>query len=241
MIKVCEYCKKEYKTDNRKQKCCSRTCARKNTYTPDNSIFENGLNNTNAYILGLIYSDGCLYYSNHTKRYRITLSSKDKELMDEIHLLMTPKKKLYKDNKNFQIVTSNEEDIKFVQNLGLMERKTKSLTFPKIEKEYLSHFIRGFFDGDGCVYKSKTYSNGIEYTYVYVSICCASYDFIKELSDILNDLGINNVINIDKRRKEPFYLLDIKRKDDSKKFRDFIYQDAEMYLDRKKNIFTSMI
>lgn len=63
----------------------------------------------------------------------------------------------------------------------------------------------------------------------------------KKLLDILNKLIIHNLMIINKRKKEPFYLLDRKRKENSKKFQEYIYQDAKLYLDRKKKVFTSKI
>lgn len=241
MIKLCEYCKKEFETQRGNQKFCSKSCGCKNRYTPDNSIFENGLNETNAYILGFIYADGCLYYSKHTKRFRITISSKDEELMKRIHSLMTPKKKLYKDGNNFQVVTSNEIDINFIKRLGVSERKTYNLSFPKINKKYYSHFIRGFFDGDGCVYNSKTYDKNKEYNYKYISIGCINKEFLENIQDILKSENIYSIINVDKRKTTPFYLLEIKRKNDTIRFSKYIYNNATIYLERKKDKFTNMI
>lgn len=241
MIKICEYCKIEFKTLRKNQKYCSKSCGCKSKYTPDNSIFENGLNKINAYILGFIYADGCLYYSKHTKRYRITISSKDYDLISNIHSLMTPKKKLYRDGQNYQVVTSNEIDINFIKDLGVQERKTYNLTFPNIEEKYYSHFIRGFFDGDGCIYNSKTYTQKKEYIYKYISICCTSLEFLKYIQRILKEKEIYSKINVDNRKKVPIYLLEIKRKNDVIKFYKYLYKDATLYLERKKDKFTDVI
>ena len=71
--KICTKCGITFETKNRSKKFCCRSCA--NSFTtalrkiPDESIFMNGISNTNAYVLGLIYSDGCLSYDNHSHWY----------------------------------------------------------------------------------------------------------------------------------------------------------------------------
>ena len=37
-------------------------------------------------------------------------------------------------------------------SLGLYPNKSLTIRFPKVPLEYLGDFIRGYFDGDGCVY-----------------------------------------------------------------------------------------
>ncbi|HRH55724.1 MAG TPA: LAGLIDADG family homing endonuclease [Candidatus Paceibacterota bacterium] len=39
-----------------------------------------------------------------------------------------------------------------LNQLGFTQAKSKTLAFPRVPKEYESAFIRGYFDGDGCVY-----------------------------------------------------------------------------------------
>lgn len=43
--------------------------------------------------------------------------------------------------------------------LGCVQRKTYSLKFPKknqLDPKYYASFIRGVFDGDGSIFRSKT-------------------------------------------------------------------------------------
>ena len=58
--------------------------------------------------------------------------------------------------------------------LGVEENKSsKNIYFPKIPKKYYSHFIRGYFDGDGIAY-SKGYIG-----------FCGSYTLLKQIHSIL--------------------------------------------------------
>ena len=51
--------------------------------------FEAIENEKQAYILGFIYSDGCISYDKHTKRFRITISMNERILLEKICMLMT--------------------------------------------------------------------------------------------------------------------------------------------------------
>jgi hypothetical protein len=70
-----------------------------------------------------------------------------------------------------------------VEKHGILPKKTYlNLTFPKIEDIYLSHFIRGYFDGDGCICKSGDITS--------LSIV-GTHDFMDGMQDaICKTLGI---------------------------------------------------
>lgn len=48
-----------------------------------------------------------------------------------------------------------------LEKWGLTQNKTFTITFPDFLKEDLiSHFVRGYFDGDGCACISRRKDNG---------------------------------------------------------------------------------
>ena len=56
-------------------------------------------------------------------------------------------------------------DFSDLNKLGVVERKSLILTFPteqQVPKHLMPHFIRGYFDGDGSVYKQKQGNTKIE-------------------------------------------------------------------------------
>ncbi len=65
-IKICEKCGKKFETEIIHRRFCCKSCSNSfNTslrMVPDENIFKSGLNEINAYILGIIYSDGCLFF-----------------------------------------------------------------------------------------------------------------------------------------------------------------------------------
>ena len=105
------------------------------------------------------------------------------------------------------------------------------LRFPIIPEELKSHFIRGYFDGDGSVYKQKVGNTKFE-------IGGTCYYMITDLIKILYDNGID--VNLrckhagEGLRTIDFYVLYASSDKVSKKFADYIYKDCgNLYMKRK--------
>lgn len=251
----CKKCNVQFTTRKKDQMYCSKSCANSiNTSKrkiEDTSIFFNGLNEVNTYILGLIYSDGCLSYDKHTQRMRITISMNEKKLMQSINEIMTPYKKLYSykhpngNNITYSVISTNREDINFFKSLGLTERKSLKLLFPHIDSNLKSHFIRGYFDGDGSIYKNTTttyYNEKItKYYYTNVSFATGSKQFAVELKDILEDQDISCRMVSDSRVNHNCWYVKIYSELYVKKFYEYIYKDALLFLERKHLRFIEMI
>lgn len=252
---VCNKCNRIFSSKKKIQQYCCKSCANSvNTSKrkiEDESIYKNGINKTNSYILGIIYSDGCVSYDRHTRRYRITIAMNDFDIMDEIHKIMTPNKKLYSYKHangrahTYSIVSTNKKDIKFLFDIGITENKSLKIEYPNIEPEFDSHFIRGYFDGDGSIYKSttNTYYKGIKksYDYYYVRFTTGSKLFAEHLSEILYRYGIETNIYNDTREDNNSFYIAIYKKESIKKFFEFIYKDCKIFMMRKYNKFINMI
>ena len=93
--------------------------------------------------------------------------------------------------------------------------------------ELKTHFIRGYFDGDGSLSKSKKAISG------QWEVGVSGHTEI--LTSILNDIGLNTNITNDKSVKR----FRIRKKDDIRKFLEYIYRDIKytndlpLYIKRK--------
>ena len=252
---ICEKCNCEFETKKKNQLYCSKSCANSVNASKrkilDKSIFSNGINEETAYILGLIFSDGCLSYDIHSKRYRITISMNDYDILEYLRSTYTPLKKLYvyKNKKGksetYTFITTDEYDIKFLRIVGVGERKSKYIRLPKINDRYMRDMIRGIFDGDGSVYINKTkgiYKSEIKvYEYVNASFTTGSKKFAEDLLNILSENYINAHIVKDSRKKKECWYVKIYSKLDIEKFYRYLYLDTYIYLDRKRSLFGMMI
>lgn len=186
-----------------------------------------------SYILGFIAADGC----NMLNQLIICINKKDIEVLNFIKSQIC-KDSIIVETKDdmLRLVFSSIKLCKDLENLGIVKAKTEVLKFPnKIPNNLISHFIRGFFDGDGCIsYKKREnpkWKPGIR-----VLFTCASREFIESLRDlIIKECYDEKIISIDKRSW--LYYLEYQRKDTINKLYNFIYKDDCFSLHRKKNKF----
>jgi len=186
-----------------------------------------------AYWLGFIIADGCITSFNNSKRFSIGLSNKD-----YLHLLklcksieLTPdsvkiyKSALNKDGKQLFKATLALRDKDLYNGLhknGVRENKSKlGHPVPDLRKHLVKHFIRGYFDGDGCINNS-----GI------VSILGCK-EFIYWINSYFN---FNKSIIYD---KDTYFIYTLNKKD-SYIFTNYLYNNATIYLDRKYDRYNNM-
>lgn len=108
---------------------------------------------------------------------------------------------------------------------NVIENKTNFDIFPNVEDSLYRDFLRGYFDGDGSIYLEGSKGNG------QCHITCASEDILNNIKERLMDFKINTG-NIYKEHNTK-YRLYVNKKEDVKNFLDFLYKDADIYLDRK--------
>lgn len=114
------------------------------------------------------------------------------------------------------------------------------LKFPTINEDLVPHFVRGYFDGDGTVgvykYVSKSDSKTLK-----SGFCCGCYEFLTELC---KKLPVKTV-NIRENKKDNngqgcVYTVSFSV-NDSIKLYTYMYKNATIFLNRKKEIFDNFI
>jgi len=147
------------------------------TYSVDENFFENWSNKM-AYILGFTFADGSL--SENTIAWEI--QRRDKSILEKINASMNSNYpiKLTKKEKYVRLRISNPIIIKDLNRFQL--RVKKSREFPDVPEKFLSHFIRGFLDGDGwtCIRHSRSE--------ISIGFASSSYQFLNVLVSKLNEI-----------------------------------------------------
>lgn len=178
-----------------------------------------------AYILGFWFADGCIYGG---KMFDITIHKKDKYLIKKIAEKLGYEGPIldYVDRQASRINFSCVVIYRDLIELGGSENKSLTIQFPKVPKEYLSDFIRGYFDGDGCIMNLKGGRINSAFT-------CGSKDFLDSLLEILKkEAGVEGGSYDSSCMSLKF------GKKDSIKLGNFMYKDnPELFLLRKKEKF----
>jgi len=214
-----------------------------------------------AWVLGVIYTDGCLIRGKTS--WRVDISSMDAELLNKIKNLMGSDKPLptrvqsYDKSKQIYYFQFHREKlINDLINIGLVERKSLVMKFPDVPYDHVRHFIRGCWDGDGSVYIDK---NGV----LRANYISGSYGFINLLVMQLYKIGITQrrlsvhltyderakllneyppglyPLTIHKTTDSNAYYITFQRDDRMRLFYDYLYRDIpeSICLLRKKSVF----
>lgn len=215
---------------------------RQNMLRFDETVFDSIDTEEKAYWLGFIYADGCVYCDSKGK-YRFELGLKWNDYnhllkfsnflkLDRSHI---KKKEIHLNNKIFyscRICLSAQYFCNVLISLGCSQRKSLTLKFPEEtifkSKDLIRHFIRGYFDGDGCFsYRKVTHKDVFK---PFISMLGTS-EFLQKLSTYITPY---TTITSDKRRSEHTNILNI-RTNGNTEFCKFIYDNSTVYLDRKYN------
>lgn len=185
-----------------------------------------------AYWLGFIAADGCIYKMSKTAyRLQINLS-----LIDINHLQkfneciesdynITTKNINSSDTCTLKIACKQLTDglIKH----GITPKKSLTVEMPELRDDLYRHFIRGYFDGDGCI----TYN----FDYLYPKM---AFSIVGGESMLL---AINEHMNQDMSiytcNHSPALTLTTAKKDKIVQIYHYLYDDSTIYLDRKKEKF----
>lgn len=194
-----------------------------------------------AYILGLLYADGC----NHTSHNSITLvlQAEDMQVIERVkqeleyegNIRFSAKDKpQYKDK---YILCINDEYMSNQLNkIGMVDNKSLILEFPKcVPMNLINHFVRGYFDGDGCIYLNKEIRK--------TEICIAgTLDMIKRIHDIAVLMNCSCSICHPKQCGESnTYTLRINGYHNVKNFMNWMYDNADIKMERKYNKYLEVV
>jgi len=203
-----------------------------------------------SYVLGLIFSDGAVEDVRKSSRTcYFTISSNDRSLLTKVrkalssnHVIYSKKPRVvkftsgksYLCRESFILRVGNKKMFDDLVDLGLTPRKSLKLVFPRVPPRYFSYFLRGYFDGDGCV---MTWVPKGQFAHrVLVAFTSGCKDFLETLSEKLHsyiNIGIKKVY----KNGTAFNL--VYRKKDGLKILSFMYRELNKvpFLDRKYAIY----
>ncbi len=211
----------------------------KNKMTIDMSDYLNVINPKISYILGIIWTDGHVTFSNNKNKTPIVKHScvkYDSDILTEIfkdlnwrYFYSENKKSIGKNTMTTHWVSSSDLGNYLISN----NYKKKELgTFIYNNFDNLkSHFLRGIFDGDGCITISK--SNKLyKQTAIYFS-SSVEQDWTF-LMNILNEINVEFKIRLVKDKLGESSQLYINKSESIYNLCQYIYENSEgMRLERK--------
>jgi hypothetical protein len=161
--------------------CCNQL---KRRYAVDKDAFK-VLTPQTAYVLGFILADGCIDQSLQ----RLSIQIIDRELLVAIRDILGStapiRKAPYNPLETRPCFVLNIHSVDVVANLlalGITPKKSLTCTLPPISDKLFFHFLRGYFDGDGCIVVRKHFVGAT------MSMASGSPVLLEQISNRLSQL-----------------------------------------------------
>lgn len=206
------------------------------------------------YWAGFLAADGCILdKKGSTKIISLGLSKKDEDHIEKFknnlqaenpigrYLIKNSKRNpAWKDCWKSEIKIMSNELCKSLERFNIMPRKTKTYKFPEwlMNNPLVHHFMRGYFDGDGSLFfslgktkKTKQLYFNLRGTSNFLTVYRSVLEEKCNLTEKDKPIRINNGIGV----------LEYGGNGIVGKIVKFLYNDADIYLDRKYNLAKELI
>lgn len=202
-------------------------------YAIDEFFFDTIDSERKAYFLGLLYADGY----NNVNNYEISLCLQEKDLhilkafIDSLQSNRPIGTKIINGAYYRMVNIGNRRLSLALEDKGCGQAKTFSIRMPYfIPDDLLHHFVRGFFDGDGCIFVGKEVRSNVRVTFVSNKI------FLSDLSLVLiKNAGVNATkIQPSPNKNDLIGTLQYGGRGNCYKIRAWLYKDATIFLNRKQ-------
>lgn len=197
----------------------------------DDNFFQEVLTEKQAYWLGFIAADGCVYKDRNV--LSIKIANKDVRHLRQFKKDIESCSSVFTYQKYSQIRISSAKLKDDLMKLNIFPMKTINFSWANLIKHVPlnlhRHIFRGFFDGDGCWYIAKEKRKGLNR---YLTFCITGYSrsALEQMSHFLKkeqiDISIYPVGNN--------WRMQTKKKENCRKLFHLMYSDATIFLKRKK-------
>ena len=191
-----------------------------------------------AYFLGILFADG--YNSTDNMEIVISLQENDVDILYKLKNIIgytgdlkfvKKAKPKHKDQMALRIC-SKYMSVR-LSELGCIQNKSLVLEYPNYLCEDLHrHFIRGYFDGDGCITESCDNAK---------FILTGTNNFLKKAQDILIDNCNLSRTKFDPIKNSVATSLRYGGYDQLNRIFDWLYNDSKVHMDRKYNKFKEVM
>lgn len=196
-----------------------------------------------AYFLGLIFSDGCIVNDPEKHRYKLNIKLHKKD----IHILYSFIKSIdgemdvWKNKKRdmCEVGVSGKKIIDDLEKNGVVTNKTFIIEYPSIDENLERHFLRGYFDGDGCIRLSEDKRDNSKRG--DLRIVGGSVSMIEKINERMNYLFGTNKNKIYGPKNKKYCFIGWAGMSDIEKIYEGFYKGSNLYLERKKTIFDNII
>ncbi len=209
-------------------------------YRTKNEDFFKTWSSDMAYLLGFFAADGNMV-CNGRGGYYISFEITDLDLLESIKSVLGSQNKISVRNRKsswktiYRLQIGSKNMYRDLCLLGFTPHKSLTIAWPDIPTIYLHDFIRGYFDGDGCVHLGRYWRKDrcmwkLQFSVRFTS---GSRKFLESLWSAIEPVVLGGHISRKKRGYELVF-----GQHDSIALFNFLYNnDTELFLKRKHEKF----
>ncbi len=184
-----------------------------------------------AYAIGLIATDGNLSPDGR----HISFTSKDFEMIEHYKSALKLTNKVgmkargYDTVKRYYVIQFGDVNFyRFLLDIGLTPRKSRTIGRLNIPDEFFYDFLRGCFDGDGTI--GTNCHPESKYLQLKIRFYSGSFEFLTWLREMTSKDGIKGYL----LKGKSIYALSFAKKDSIKLLKLMYYNGCNLYLTRKR-------
>lgn len=213
-------------------------------------FFKNVSTELQAYLLGFYAADGSI--DEKRKTLRICLQEGDSEIVYLYKDSISPDARLYtiaprivtgrngmkvQGHEAFGVDITSAILVNDLVDLGYGYNKSRAnLHLPNIDESLIPHFIRGYFDGDGCITGWLAIEKGKSDRFRFkFDICGKTESILDEIIEFFQEHNIK--INKNYLKRDDMYRISTSSKKEVEKIYHLLYDNSNFYLSRKFNKF----
>jgi hypothetical protein len=209
-------------------------------YTLNDDFFEIIDTPEKAYFLGFLYADGCVIRNSNGLLFQ--LKENDLYIIEKFRSLLEftgPIRLVVRKNNHYKLVVYSSKLIKDLFKWGVISNKSNILDeLPNLNEDMMSHFIRGYFDGDGYIgacKRGRNQKNSLRFNVV------GTENFLLNLQEILiKELGLTKT-KLQVYKWTNARGLEYGGNSNAKKIYDYLYKNNPLCLTRKKRRFEEVL
>jgi hypothetical protein len=221
------------------------TKAKLNNPNMNERLFENINSEESAYFLGLLISDGNVFKDNTGRQasISITLNLKDVYMLEKFKKVVNSNTSISNDRRGCgQIAVRSNLMAKDLAKYGVVPRKSYYTYLPQIPDKWMSHLIRGIFDGDGSIMAKPSPNKDGHNRFLHSISFCGTHKLMTNISDYaFEKLHLKQKPTIYDYADKNLSEVKIQNIEDIKTFGDWMYNNSTIYLNRKKDIYNNFL
>ncbi len=199
---------------------------RRTTDSLNETYFSEIDNTEKAYWLGFLAADGCVCNKPGKRLLSVGLAPKDTQHLKLLRKAVGSDRQIYRSANVVRIQLFSEQLVNDLISHGVVPRKSLILEPPNIDDDLVSHWIRGYFDGDGSVsIRGGKYLRGdvvgTQKVLNFVAMHCSSFSLPTEHGN--------------------YWLIRFQSRNAAAKLAGYLYNDSGVCLERKRDIFFQIL